>query len=58
MITFKKEASGTKRTHALESSNSDKEISVNVKENPMTIVSSTPNSIGWWKVEKKEGRKE
>ena len=50
MITPQKEVTGTKRIHAAESSRSDKEIPLNVKENQMTIVSSTPNYSGWRKV--------
>lgn len=54
----KKEVSSTKRIHAPESSDSDKELPANVRKTQMSIVSSTPGANGWRKVEKKKGRRE
>ena len=52
-LLLEKEASDTKRFSGSKSSKSDKEITVNVEELQMVIVSSTPNSHGWKKWRKK-----
>jgi len=48
------EIGGNKRAHSTESSDSEKE---NTNKAHMAIVIATPNNEGWWKVEKKKGRK-
>jgi len=52
------EVHSSKRTHGLEGSNFDNEYPIHTDENQMSIVTSTPNTGGWRKVEKKKGRKE
>jgi len=53
------EVSGTKRTHGSEGSESDKEQLINTTaiSTPTTNSTSTTNSDGWRRVEKKKGRK-
>lgn len=51
------EVSGIKRTHGSEGSESDKELQLNPMENQLAIITSTPDSGGWRRVEKKKGRK-
>ena len=52
-----REASGNKRIHESKSSDSEKEIFVNIEETQLAIVSSTPSFDSWWKVEKMNGIK-
>ena len=51
------EVSGIKRTHGSEGSESDKEHPMDTMENQLAIIAPTPNSEGWRRVEKKNGRK-
>lgn len=50
------EISGNKRTHGSEGSDSDKYSPINTVQ--LSIVTASPNTEGWRKVEKKKGRKE
>jgi len=56
--TNSKEISGNKRTHGSKGSELDKESPITITENQLSIVTTTPNSGGRRKVEKKKGRKE
>ena len=51
------EVSGIKRTHGSEGSESDKELQLIPMENQLAIITPTPDSGGWQRVEKKKGRK-
>lgn len=50
------EISGKKRTHGLEGYDSNKDSPINT--NQLSIITTTPNTEGWRKVEKKKGSKE
>jgi len=50
--------SGSKQPHGSEGSDSNKEHPINTNEEQLAIVTTTPNTRGWRKVEKKKGRKE
>lgn len=50
------EICGNKQTHGSERFDSDKDSPINTKQ--PSIVTATPNTEGWRKVEKKKGRKE
>ena len=56
--TIGNEISGSKRIHGSEGSDLDKEYLTNINENQMSIITPTPNTSGWRKVDKKKGRKE
>lgn len=51
------EISGIKRTHGSEGSESDKELQLITMENQLAIITPTPDTGGWQRVEKKKGRK-
>lgn len=44
--------------HASKSSDSDKQVTMNMEENQMAIMTTSPNHGGWKTLEKKEGKKE
>jgi len=51
------ENSGTKRLHASDTSDSDKENPRPGAKNPLQLVPTIPSQGEWYKVEKKKGRK-
>jgi len=53
-----KEVVDNKRTHVSEGLESDKDSPKNIIDNQLSIVTTTPNTGGWCKVEKKKGRKQ
>lgn len=49
---------GNKRAHGSQGPKSDKDSPTTITENHLSIVTATPNTGGWRKVEKKKGRKQ